>query len=121
METNDMIPKENKQTAPEASPKHSRQKLKKIITGCIIAAAAIVQLVRTHRAATDAADKDLAICLIGSLAAGFTSLLFFDAFAFPMTMGTLFFVLGLSGAFSRLTLDDTGRPTALSHDVPSTN
>ena len=41
METNDMIPKENKQTAPEASPKHSRQKLKKIITGCIIAAAAI--------------------------------------------------------------------------------
>lgn len=42
METNDMIPKENKQTAPEASPKHSRQKLKKIITGCIIAAAAIV-------------------------------------------------------------------------------
>jgi O-antigen ligase len=84
-----------------------------------LATAAIAQLVRTHRAATEAADKDLAICLIGSLAAGFTSLLFFDAFAFPMTMGTLFFVLGLSGAFTRLVLDDADRSTARTHDVPS--
>lgn len=52
---------------------------------------------------------DLSVVLVASVVAGFASLAFFDAFAFPMTMGTLFLVLGLIGAFTRVTLRDQER------------
>lgn len=42
METNDMTSKEIKNTAPVPSPKPPRKRLKKIVTGCLIAAAAVV-------------------------------------------------------------------------------
>lgn len=62
---------------------------------------AVHQLLRVYRSATESATKDLAVALIGAIAAGASSLAFFDAFAFPMTMGTLFLALGVSGALSR--------------------
>ena len=40
---------------------------------------------------------------MAAVLSGFCSLAFFDAFAFPMTMGALFLVLGIAGAFTRLT------------------
>jgi polysaccharide biosynthesis protein PslJ len=64
--------------------------------------AAIYQLTRLFRHAADAGAKDLAVALVGATVAGFASLAFFDAFAFPMTMGTLFLVLGVAGAAGRL-------------------
>lgn len=67
-----------------------------------LALVAINELVRVYRTAHSLAEKDLAVSLIGALVAGFLSLAFFDAFAFPMTMGTLFLMLGLSGAAARL-------------------
>ena len=42
METNDMTSKEIKNTAPVPSPKPPRKRLKKIVTGCLIAAATVV-------------------------------------------------------------------------------
>ena len=40
-------------------------------------------------------------CRLCSLTAGFTCLFMFDAFAFPMTMGSLFLILGMAGALGR--------------------
>lgn len=69
-----------------------------------VAVAATAVLVRVYRSAVDSpATADLAVSLAASVLAGFVSLAFFDAFAFPMTMGTLFLVLGLAGALGRLT------------------
>jgi len=63
---------------------------------------AVAQLLRVYGAATDDGTKDFSVSLIGSIAAGFASLAFFDAFAFPMTMGTLFLAIGIAGALVRL-------------------
>lgn len=64
---------------------------------------ALTLLIRAFRAARrDAEDRDLAVSLVGALVSGFLSLAFFDAFAFPMTMGTVFLCLGLTGPVSRL-------------------
>lgn len=49
--------------------------------------------------------RDLTASISGAIAAGFVSMAFFDAFAFPMTMGTLFLLLGIAGAISRLDRD----------------
>ena len=70
-----------------------------------LAAVAVARLTHVYRVSTHAATRDLSVSLVGAIAAGFMSLLFFDAFAFPMTMGTLYFVLGLTGAFVRISLD----------------
>lgn len=66
---------------------------------------AVTQLIRAHRKAEDQATRDLSASLVGAIAAGVASLAFFDAFAFPMTMGAFFLVLGISGALSRQVLD----------------
>jgi O-antigen ligase len=50
----------------------------------------------------DEGSRDLAMALAASCAAGFACLFMFDAFAFPMTMGLLFLVLGMGGAFRRI-------------------
>ena len=49
-----------------------------------------------------ASDRELGRALAASVAAGATVFAFFDVFAFPMAAGTLFLVLGLAGAFARL-------------------
>lgn len=63
---------------------------------------AVVTLVRLRRRLEDEASRDLALALVAAVAAGFACLFMFDAFAFPMTMGTLFVVLGIAGAMRRL-------------------
>jgi O-antigen ligase len=50
----------------------------------------------------DEASRDLAMAIAAAVAAGFSCLFMFDAFAFPMTMGTLFLILGLGGALRRI-------------------
>lgn len=64
--------------------------------------ATFIQLARVYRACGDPKTRDLVVALIGAAAAGFAGLAFFDAFAFPMTMGTIFLVLGLASAVTRL-------------------
>lgn len=56
------------------------------------------RLFRVRSASSDERTRSLATALAASVSAGFVSLSFFDAFAFPMTMGTLFLLIGLSGA-----------------------
>lgn len=63
---------------------------------------AIVTMARLRRRQRDEATRDLTIALLASIATGFVCLLTFDAFAFPMTMGTLFLILGLAGALRRI-------------------
>lgn len=71
-----------------------------IALGCT----AVVSTLRLRRKLPDARSRDLAIALAGSLCAGFSCLFMFDAFAFPMSMGTLFLMLGLAGALRRIHL-----------------
>ena len=56
------------------------------------------RLLHVRSASRDERTRSLATALAASVTAGFVSLSFFDAFAFPMTMGTLFLLIGLSGA-----------------------
>jgi O-antigen ligase len=72
------------------------------IAFCALAVTAAVMLYRSHRRLPDEPSTDLAISLTAAIISGFTSLAFFDAFAFPMTMGALFLMLGMAGAFNRL-------------------
>ncbi|TRW43570.1 O-antigen ligase family protein [Georgenia yuyongxinii] len=65
-------------------------------------AVALLGLVRLRRAADDAPTRDIAQTLIASIVAGTVSLAFFDGFAFPMTAGTLFLLIGMAGALTRL-------------------
>ncbi len=59
--------------------------------------------VRVARSAPEPAARDFGLAAAASIGAGAVGLATFDGFAFPMTMGTLFLVLGLSGAAYRLT------------------
>ncbi|TDD70946.1 O-antigen ligase domain-containing protein [Jiangella aurantiaca] len=61
----------------------------------------IVTLLRLRRGVRNEPTRDLAMALVASVAVGFICLVMFDAFAFPMTMGTLFLLLGISGALRR--------------------
>ncbi|WP_417374520.1 O-antigen ligase family protein [Glutamicibacter protophormiae] len=72
--------------------------------------AAIISSLRVYREVADPALSDLGLTLIASIAAGAMSLTAFDAFAFPMTMGTLFLLLGLAGALRRLSSSAQGTP-----------
>jgi O-antigen ligase len=67
--------------------------------------AALTRLIKVFCSISDASSRSLTMSLTGALLSGFASLVFFDAFAFPMTMGTIFLCLGLAGAASRLLLD----------------
>ncbi len=71
-------------------------------TFLVLGITAFVSLVRLRRRLTDESSRDLAMSLAASIATGFTCLFMFDAFAFPMTMGLLFLILGLAGALRRL-------------------
>lgn len=64
-----------------------------------------IVMTRLGATARDDGTRDLAIALAAALCAGFGCLFMFDAFAFPMTTGTLFLILGLAGALRRLERD----------------
>ena len=69
---------------------------------------AIAELRRVARHATGERSirtRDLTAAIAGGIVAGFISMAFFDAFAFPMTMGMLFLLLGIAGAVARLDRD----------------
>jgi O-antigen ligase len=70
----------------------------------VLAVTVIASTARLRARLRDDESRDLALCLCAATAAGFTCLLTFDAFAFPMTMGALFLVVGLAGALRRTTL-----------------
>ena len=63
---------------------------------------AVITMLRLRRRLQDEGTRDLTTSLVASICAGFACLFMFDAFAFPMSMGTLFFVLGLAGALRRI-------------------
>lgn len=63
---------------------------------------AFTAMTRLRRRIKNERDRDLALALAAAVATGFTCLFMFDAFAFPMTMGLLFLILGLAGAHRRL-------------------
>ena len=74
---------------------------------------AVLLTLRLRQRVADPATRDLATALCAAVCAGFGCLFLFDAFAFPMTMGTLFLILGLAGALRRITLGEhleAGRP-----------
>lgn len=66
-------------------------------------------LLHVQSTSEDDRTRSLATALAASVSSGFVSLLFFDAFAFPMTMGTLFLLIGLSGALRDHTLRAASR------------
>ncbi len=66
--------------------------------------------IRAFRRTPEREIKDVAISLCGAVVAGMVSLATFDAFAFPMTMGTLFLLMGVLGALMRLTSPVSARP-----------
>ncbi|WP_091492801.1 O-antigen ligase family protein [Microbacterium pygmaeum] len=63
---------------------------------------AAVTMFRLRTRLRDEASRDLAMALAAAICAGFACLFMFDAFAFPMTMGTLFLILGMAGALRRI-------------------
>lgn len=63
---------------------------------------AVITTLRLRRRVSDDATRDLTMALAASICAGFVCLFMFDAFAFPMSMGTLFLILGLAGALRRI-------------------
>lgn len=71
----------------------------------VVAILEMRRFARRARAADVIRSRDLAGSLSGAVVAGFVSMAFFDTFAFPMTMGTLFLILGIIGALSRLSRD----------------
>lgn len=77
-----------------------------------LAVVTVRTLLRVRRQSDDPVSRDLATSLVASVVVGFVSLALFDAFAFSQTMGTLFLLLGLSGALRRLTLEEAPAPTA---------
>jgi O-antigen ligase len=81
-----------------------------LVTGGIIGTAAfialgvvaIVCLLRLRARTIHTATRDLSVSLVAATAVGFACLVMFDAFAFPMTMGCLFLLLGVAGCLRRL-------------------
>ncbi|NEN04799.1 O-antigen ligase family protein [Diaminobutyricibacter tongyongensis] len=61
-----------------------------------------ISMVRLRASVRDDGTRDLALALAAAIATGAVCLFTFDAFAFPMTMGTLFLVLGLAGSLRRI-------------------
>jgi O-antigen ligase len=71
-----------------------------------ILAVTLVLLAKQRRRMSDEKDRNLALALFAGICAGAASFAFFDAFAFPMTTGTLFLMVGLSGSLGRLQSED---------------
>lgn len=60
--------------------------------------------IRAARVAREPSSRDLGLACAASIAAGAVGLATFDGFAFPMTMGTLFLIIGMAGALYRLSV-----------------
>ena len=71
----------------------------------LVAAGALMRLRYTLH---DDASRDLALAMVAAIVTGFSCLVMFDAFNFPMTMGTLFLLLGLAGALRRIEIQKAG-------------
>lgn len=67
----------------------------------VLVVAGIVSALNVSYSEREPEFKDLGLVTASSIAAGSVSLTTFDGFSFPMTMGTLFLVLGLAGALHR--------------------
>ncbi len=84
-----------------------------LVGGGLVVVAALLWLllvaarsaVRASRRFTAPADKQLATAGLAGVLAGGLSLAFFDSLAFPQATGTLFLLIGLSGATFRLASD----------------
>jgi len=76
-----------------------------LLAVAVVAATEMRHVARAALPADGVRTRDLAGSLIGAVVAGFVSMAFFDAFSFPMTMGTLFLILGIVGALARLERD----------------
>lgn len=88
----------------------------------VLAGTGFVVGFKTALSDLDPETKDLGLSIAASLAAGAVSLATFDGFAFPMTMGTFFLVLGLSGAVYRLALaPNTDSPIRTSAAIGSSD
>jgi O-antigen ligase len=74
------------------------------LTFVALAVTAVLMTARLRGTLQEESSRDLALTLCASVCAGFTCLFMFDAFAFPMTMGTLFLVLGMTGALRRISV-----------------
>jgi O-antigen ligase len=70
----------------------------------LVGLAVLARVRRTVRC--DDATRDLATALMAATIVGFVSLFEFDAFAFPMSLGTIFLTLGLAGTLRRVTRQD---------------
>ncbi len=74
---------------------------------------AAVTMLRLRARMRDEVSRDLALSLAAAMFAGFTCLFMFDAFAFPMTMGSLFLAVGIGGALRRIEDARFGPPNLL--------
>lgn len=86
-------------------------------TMCFLAIGVVasIALLWVFRNVTATESRCLAMSLVAAVAVGFTGMAMFDAFAFPMTMGTLFLILGIAGAFHRLEFRSRGEPSPSVH------
>lgn len=75
----------------------------------VLAIVAVTMTLRLRRQLQDLGSRDLALAICAAVCAGFSCLFMFDAYAFPMTMGTLFLILGIAGAFRRIALEERNR------------
>ena len=66
---------------------------------------AMVVCLRVRRRLVDARSRHLTQACLASVCAGALGFAFFDAMSFPMTVASLFFVLGCTAALHRLTRD----------------
>lgn len=72
------------------------------LAAVLLFVAGITGALKGAKLSGNAEIRDLGFAIAASISAGAVSLATFDAFAFPMTMGTLFLVLGMAGALYRL-------------------
>ncbi len=71
----------------------------------VVLGTGVVVGLRMRYQLTDAADRDLALCLSAGIASGAASFAFFDALSFPMVAGAVFLQIGAVGALSRTTIE----------------
>lgn len=76
----------------------------------LLALAGLWVSLRVRLLAQDEDTRDLGLSLLAAIAAGATGMALFDSFAFPMTMGTYFLLLGMAGAVHRIVVLEPRRP-----------
>jgi hypothetical protein len=69
----------------------------------LVSVAGMVTALRARSIVTDPLQRDIGQAMAVSITACLVTLAFFDGLAFPMVGGSLFLVLGLAGAYARVT------------------